>query len=472
MDGFTPVNALAAIVGSAHVTIDAAARTTASTSWYPVETKQKQANGGVPLWLVEAVVSPGTVDEVAAVVRWANQTGTPLVPVGGASNTVGSTRPPYGGVAVDLSRLQNLDWDENDLLVHAGAGWNLGQLEEKLNQHGYTLGHAPQSLYLATLGGCVATNAIGLFSGKYGRQADLTRALEAVLPMGEIVRTGSVPTSAGPDWGRLLLGSEGTLGIVTRATLQMWPLPDVRAWAVFTFGDFRQGLDALRLIHRTDARPSLVRLLDPAGAEELAQRSGLPPGEALLLLAFEGDELVQTGHYQMAHAVCQKVEGVARDPEIGAAWFEERLQTSWMAPNGRAGGLADVLAASASWSNLPKLYDALRAAIGEQVTQLHGHVGHAYATGAALDLTFQAQAEPATPQAAQDLHERIVRTATQACHETGGSIVHHYGIGVARSQALAHEQGEAGLLALQRIKTAFDPNNILNPGKLGMKERP
>jgi alkyldihydroxyacetonephosphate synthase len=235
-------DALAALIGEKNVRSDAEARTGASSGWHPASAKQRQSSdgGAAAAPLPALVVSPGDASEVAAVVRWANETRTPLIPVGGASNTTGSTVPePRRGVAVRLDRLQSLDWDEESLVVRAGAGWNLGALEERLNAHGYTLGHAPQSLHLATVGGCVATNAVGVLSGKYGRQSDLTLAVEAVLPNGEIVRLGGPP--AGPDLLGLLIGSEGTLGIVTEATLRMSPLPDVRAWAAFTFERFATG---------------------------------------------------------------------------------------------------------------------------------------------------------------------------------------------------------------------------------------
>lgn len=459
--------ALAALVGAAQVHTDEAARAAASAGWYPLETKQKQARGGLPASLVAAVVTPGDAQEVAALVGWANAEGTPLIPVGGASNTVGATLPERGGVAVDLTRLQSLRWDEDSLLVHAGAGWNLGALEEKLNAHGYTLGHLPQSLHLATVGGCVATNAVGLLAGRYGRQADLTVALEVVLPTGETLRTSAAPGfSAGPDLTRLFVGSEGMLGIVTEATLRMRPLPEVRAWAVFTFADFAGGIEAVRLLYRTDARPAAVRLFDPDAAEERLARAHLSTGQALLLLAFEGDELVQTGPYQMAHAVCQKVGGTERDPEIGEAWFEERFQTAWLAPNARPGGLADTLAVSAPWSKIGGVSAALRAAAAPLVTQLHAQIGQAYPTGAALEVTFQAQAEPATPEAASELYERITGGAREACLAAGGAFPHHYGVGVAGRQWRERTLGAAGLSTLRRIKAALDPANILNPGKL------
>jgi alkyldihydroxyacetonephosphate synthase len=382
---------------------------------------------------------------------------------------VGGNRPAASGnsVAVRLSRLQSLSLDEDALLCRAGAGHTLGDLEDTLNRHGYTLGHVPQSLHLATVGGSVATNAAGLLSGKYGRQADLTLALEVVLPTGEIVRTSPAPgASAGPDLVRLFVGCEGTLGIVTEATLKLSPLPEARAWAAFTFTSFAAGLDALRLIHRTDARPACVRLFDADGAKDLLARHSLAAGSALLLFAFEGNELAQTGPYQLAHAVCQKSGGTEQPPDVGETFWDERFQTGWLAPNARAGGLADVFALSATWKQALPVHDAVRAALSPFVTSLQIHAGHADAHGAALDFVFQARAEPATPDAATDLYEHIRNAAAAACRAAGGAFVHHYGVGVARPDAVADQNGPVGRLVLARIKAVLDPNNVLNPGKL------
>jgi len=461
---------LARIVGAANVTTDESARAQASASWFPLDAKEKQASGtGLPARLHQAVVSPANGDEVSALVKWANETGTPLVPVGGASNTVGGNRSTVGenSVAVRLSRLQNLSFDEDSLSCQAGAGHTLGSLEEILNRHGYTLGHVPQSLHLATVGGSVATNAVGLLSGKYGRQADLTLALEVVLPTGEIVRTSPAPgASAGPDLVRLFVGSEGTLGIVTEATLKIHPLPEARAWAAFSFSTFALGLDALRLIHRTDARPACVRLFDGDAAGDLLARHAISPGPALLLFAFEGDELSQTGPYQLAHAVCQKTGGTEQPPDLGETFWDERHQTGWLAPNARGGGLADVFATSAPWKQARAVHEAIHTVLSPMVTQLHVHAGHADPHGTALDFVFQAQAEPATPDAATDLYQRIRDAAARACRASGGAFVHHYGVGVARPGAVEDQNGAAGRLALARIKAALDPAGILNPGKL------
>lgn len=458
-------NALIDLVGAENVDTGDEARAQASSSWYPVLVKEKQENGGVPPRVVDVVVAPGEASEVAALVRWANETDAALLPVGGLSNTTGSSQPEGGDgrliVAVRLARLQSVSWDEQSLVVTAGAGLALGALEERLNAHRYTLGHAPQSANLATVGGSIATNAVGVFSGKHGRQSDLSVALEVVLPTGEIARVAR--DAPGPNLLGLFHGAEGTLGIVTGATLRMFPLPDVRAWAVFTFPTLSDGLDALRLLHRTDARPAVVRLFDPASAPPRLEAG---PG-ALLLLAFEGDELTQTGQYQMAHGVCQKIGGTERPGEIGENWFDnDRLRTDWTAANGRAGGVADVLAVSASWSVIAGVSQAMRAAVSPLATLLHGQIGHADAHGAAFDLFFEAQAEPATPREAAALHQRIVRAGLQACQAAGGNVAHHYGVGIAKREFLAGALGDNGLTLLRRLKTALDPHNVLNPGKL------
>ena len=256
----TDTAVLGEIVGTKHIRTDAEAIKAAWGAWSPALVKARQISGeaGGDGEAGNAVVFPADAGEVAQIVTWANANKTPLVVVGGASNTVGSTARENGRVAVSLSRLQAVEWEEENLLVHAGAGVVLGDLEDTLNAHDYTLGHLPHSFRLATIGGCVAANAIGILAGRYGRQSDLTIGLEVVLPMGQIIRTNA---NNAPDANAafplhdLFGGSEGGFGIITQATLQMRPAPRVRAWAAFSFAAFDDGIDALRLIYRSDSGP-------------------------------------------------------------------------------------------------------------------------------------------------------------------------------------------------------------------------
>lgn len=465
--------ALAALVGKENVSVEADALRQASGSWSPalVKARQSTGEGEAGQNAASAVVRPCDTDKAAGVVRWANETKTRLVVVGGASNTVGSNQPAGSSsktgrsvVYVDMSRLNQVDWEEENLLVHAGAGVNLGQLEEQLNAHDYTLGHLPHSLCLATIGGCVATNAIGILAGRYGRQADLTMGLQVVLPTGAIVETAptNAPGSAHAVFNLhdLHIGGEGAFGIVTRATLRMRPMPEVRAWAAFSFASFDDGVDALRLIYRSDSRPALTRLF---GKAESAARLDAPG--FLLLLAFEGDELVQTGPYQVAYGVCQAVGGTVQSADLGDAWWSDNLQkgTGWLAPNGRPDGLADGFAFSAPWDKIKTVRRDVEAALAPLVTGVNLHIAYAYPTGGALDMVWQADAGNGDPQT---LLARITNAGLTAGQNAGATIAHHYGVGKARRDAFARERGEAGMAALRTVQAALDPNGILRPAAL------
>lgn len=459
-------SSLSALVGPENVRTGDEERQRASSSWSPVTAKERQT--GKQLSLPIAVVLPDSAEEVSRIVVWANETSTPLYPVGGASNTTSSTTPHSpSAVAVDLSRLQTVQWDEESLLVTAGAGCGLADMEEQLERHGYTLGHLPQSARLATVGGAVATNAIGLFSGRYGRQADLTSALEAVLPTGEIIRTR--PSPGDPAYFNLhslFVGTEGAFGIVTEVTMRMRPVPEVRAWAVFTFRNVSDAVDALRLTYRSDSRPASARLMNREAAAALDTRFNLslPPSGCLLILGFEGDELVQTGSYQVAYAVCQQIGGSPCPPEVGDVWLEEqRLDTGWMAPNARPGSLVDVFAVSATWSQIKDVYDAMHRALSPLVSRLTCEMAHATSTGVALEIRFEAEASPPLPREALAIYDRIVEAGLSACREAGGSVTHHYGVGHTRKSSFALERGPEAMATLLAIKRALDPHSILAP---------
>lgn len=453
---------LTARLGSENVKTDPETRSNASRSWSPLYTKAKMMGGAS---MVDAVALPGDTNEVIALMRWASELNVSLIPVGGGSNIVGNDTPASDRriMAIDLSRLQTLRWDEESLLVHVGAGHPLGALEDTLNAHEYTLGFLPQSLHLATVGGAAASNAIGLLSGRYGRQRDITAGLEVVLANGQVIQTSPAPgANAAFDLHDLFIGSEGTLGIITEVSLRIRAVPEVRAWTTFTFPTFGDAVDALRLIYRSDSRPAAIRLLDTEAAGALLSQAAIPVSSPLLLMAFEGDELAQTGPYQIAYAVCQQIGGTAHPAEIGEKWFDdERGRTDWLAPNARPGGLADVFAVSAPWSAVKAVYDAARVAVSPLVTHLDIQISHAYPTGAAITIGFQAQAEPATPEAAVKLYERIAAAGYSAIREAGGSLAHHYGVGSTRRAFFPQERGDGATAALRALKDAFDPNGIL-----------
>lgn len=316
---------------------DLDSRQQASRSWFPPHLKTRPV-------LCDAVAQPESAEEVAALVAWAAANHKTLRAVGGGSGT--SELAPVD-IAVDTSRLTELSWSEEDLSVTAGAGRTIAAIEEQLSGHGYTLGQMLGSANLATVGGCIATDAHGLFSGRYGSFRDLT--------LSQI--------------------SHG--GIIVAATLAMRPQPEARAWAVFDFGDFDDACDALRLIQRSDARPSLARIIAP-------QR---------IVLAFEGDELVQTGHFQLAYAVCQQLGGIPGDPDAGEHWLESRQKSEIWSANAHPETFADFVRLKAPWSTLTETCQHLHNTLEGRVAHLNLEVAHPTPHGAAIELSFVVQGD-------------------------------------------------------------------------------
>jgi FAD/FMN-containing dehydrogenase len=318
---------------------DLETRQSASRSWFPPHLKMR------PL-LCDAVAQPQSTDEVAVLVAWAEAQGKSLRAMGGGS---GTGELASVDIALDTSHLTELSWSEENLTVTVGAGKTVGALEDQLARHGYTTGHVLGSANLATVGGCIATDAHGLFTGRYGSFR------ESVL-------------------------SQNTVGgIIVEATLKMHPQPEARAWAVFDFGDFDDACDALRLIHRSDARPSLARTLAPllSGA-----------GGARVVLAFEGDEVVQTGHFQMAYAVCQQLGGTPASPDDGERWLEDRQRSDFWSANAQSDTFADFMRQKAPWSSVSETCQRLRNVLEGRVASLDIEVAHPTPHGATLELAF------------------------------------------------------------------------------------
>lgn len=219
-------------------------------------------NGDMGAHPPEAVVWPATVEEVQAVMRWAAERGVPIVPFGAGSGVSGGTVPTNGGVVVDLKRMRRLlALDRQALTATFEAGIIGEHLEHELGRRGYTLGHFPSSIMCSTLGGWLAARSAGQCSSRYGKIEDMVRWVEVVLGTGEVVRTAD-PGALGPDFTQLLVGSEGTLGILTKAEMRIQPLAEERAMRGFSFPDLAAGCEAMRRVMQAGLRPFVMRLYD------------------------------------------------------------------------------------------------------------------------------------------------------------------------------------------------------------------
>lgn len=410
------------------------------------------------------VVRPRSTAEVASAVRAAQRHGVAVVPYGGGSGVLGGAVPPAGALVIDLTEMRALlDLDETALLARAQAGLLGGEYERLVTARGYTTGHYPQSIERATLGGLVATRSAGQFSTKYGNIEDLLLGLEAVLPSGDILRLAPVPrASTGPSLRELFLGSEGTLGIVTEVTLRVFPLPERRELASYTFPDMASGLDAIRRLVRVGWRPAVVRLYDQM--ETARTFSQWAPSDTCLLL------VVSEGPPGLVEAELSAVAGVAGGaPALGAAPVEHWLGHRNTVPSWDffldKELMVDTIEIAATWERVTPLYDATTRALQSVpgIVVASAHSSHSYVQGTNLYITFVLKPEDFAR--AEEVYIEAWTRVMEATLAGGGTIAHHHGIGRMRVPWLARELGDA-YPVLRAIKRALDPAGIMNPGVL------
>ncbi|HSP98269.1 MAG TPA: FAD-binding oxidoreductase [Candidatus Dormibacteraeota bacterium] len=412
------------------------------------------------------VVRPASTDEVAAILRYANERRVPVVPYGGGSGVGGGVLPDGGTIVVDLRRLdQLLELNETALQVRVQAGMFGDRFEEALQARGYSMGHWPQSVALSTVGGWIATRAAGQYSTRYGSIEDMLLGLEAVMADGRVVRVKSTPRrSAGPDPRHLFLGAEGTAGIVTEATLKIFPLPDSRRLLSFAFPDFDSGLEAIRHIVRAGWRPPVVRLYD---AMETGRHFGQwqQDDRCFLLLVSEGPASLAAAEAEACNAACT---GHGGEP-VGDApvhhWLAERNNVPSLMSFIERGFVLDTIEVAVEWDRIHTLYAEVVAAMRtvKNLIVISGHSSHSYPQGTNIYFTFVAK--PDDPAAAELTYLECWKQAMDATLRAGGTICHHHGIGRLRMPWMAAEHGSA-LDLMRAVKHALDPNGILNPGVL------
>jgi alkyldihydroxyacetonephosphate synthase len=467
--------------GGGTVETGAAARAEAGRDWWPLAIGWA-VRGQVPA-RPAAVVRPATTAQVAQLLAACSDERVPVTPAAGRSGVCGGAVPLYGGVALDCTGLVgDIDVDETSLVAEVPAGTYGRDLEQALRSTGtgYTLGHWPQSMDLSTVGGWIACRGAGQYSTRYGKIEDMVAGLEVVLADGRVVRTdGHAPRSAtGPSLTQLFTGSEGVLGVITRAWLRIHPVPPAEARRAYGFGDFAEGLDTCRRVLRRGATPAVLRLYDRA-------ESGRSYGQGdtcVLVVLDEADRVLLDATMAI---VDEESEGADRlDDGLVARWLETRNDVSALAPLWRAGVVVDTAEVAGRWSALPSLATAVVAALDELdgTVAASVHQSHAYPDGACLYFTFaghRPQGVAAGPGAEREMAEvdemawqeayyrRAWDTLAGVVLRHGAAISHHHGIGLNRGRFAAEALGE-GHRVLGALKRALDPAGILNPGKLGL----
>jgi len=418
------------------------------------------ARGHVENW-PGVVVRANSTSDVSATLRVAQELRIPITAQGGRSGVVGGAVPAPGAIALDLTGLDEVvDLDTVSSTVRVQAGVFGPDLERFLRDLGFTVGHFPQSFDLATVGGWIACRGAGQFSNRYGKIEDIVRALTVVLAGGEVVTLGGHgPRQAvGPDLLQLFIGSEGTLGIITEATLLVHRVAPSEQRAAFIFATFLDGMEACRRVVQRDARPAVLRLYD----EVESKRNFDVDGCALIVLD-EGDALFVDATMRIVREEC--VGATTLDHSYVERWLERRNDVSALAPLWERGYVVDTIEVSGPWSILESLRERVSDALGALSGMLNVsvHQSHAYLDGACLYFTFAGQ--PETDPTA--FYRRAWDDAMSTVLREGGAISHHHGVGRARARFVADALGGAFTI-LEGAKAQLDPHHVLNPGVLGL----
>jgi len=460
-----------------------------------------------------AVCFPEDVEDVSALMAFCTRERVPAVPYGAGSGVCGSALPVEGCVMVDMKRMNRMisvDGDGGTATVEPGiVGENLELL---LNRDGLTLGHFPSSINCSTLGGYVACRSAGQFSSRYGKIEDLTLGLEIVRPGGTVCRLGLLGGGHHKDPAlALFLGSEGTLGIITKVCIRVEPLPEKMDFRGFAFLDIDDGLLAMKRIMQSGTRPTVLRLYDPldslvagfhsrtasgedvhAAASRLTGKKGLLasaltelnqtamalallrpsllnrmaeilPTRALMVAGVQGDKTDVTRQWNEVFKLTSSARGDDLGPEPGYNWFRRRYAVSYKQSRiYAAGAFVDTMEVATTWENILPLYQAVLKAMSNHVF-IMAHFSHAYAQGCSIYFTFAGYRPSAAASGA--LYHRAWKDGLEAVLRHGGTISHHHGVGVLKKWAMDRET-PGGRILFGAFKKALDPHGVMNPGKV------
>ena len=457
-------------------------------------------SGELPANRPGAVVWPERAEEICQVLELSRKEGFRVVPFGAGSGVCGAVLPDERTIVIDAKRLTDFRIEPDAPVVHAGAGLLGLTLEQELKKAGYTVGHFPSSIVCSTVGGWVAARGAGQCSSRYGKIEDMVAGLECVLGTGDVVAMRR--RRSAPDLVPLVTGSEGTLGFITSVTLRLHPAPRVRRFLAYSCASIESGFDLLRTMMQAGLRPEVARLYDPIDSVLLGQSShakkssknrssaagrlfsvaarqalqhprwlqrtiealeGNVLGGATLLLIFEGEAEEANQDAARAAAICSRVGARSLGEGPARRWLAHRYAVSFrQSPAFRLGAFTDTMEVAAPWSKLEAVYQSVRRELSAHALVM-AHLSHAYPDGCSIYFTFSALG--AVAGRAHERYEAAWRAGLGAALSAGANLSHHHGVGRSKAARLAAELGE-GTQLLRRLRRAWDPAGMFNPGAL------
>lgn len=459
-----------------------------------------------------AIAWPRTTEEVAAVASYCAERGIAMVPFGAGSGVCGGILPGQDALVVDVKRMEAFRRIDRDARVVDVETGHMGvPFEERLARAGLTLGHFPSSILCSTVGGWIAGRGAGQCSGYYGKIEDMVVGLELVTAEGDVVHAKA--RSHGPSLVPLLVGSEGTLGILTSATLRVHPAPTTRALASWSFRSTEEAWEGMRELFQAGLRPAVLRLYDPfdamlarmgavkkpkAAKASSSDDDGVIPGfgaaalrtvlqqpallnelvdskfgsfalgGALVVAVWEGVGDRPGRELALARPIMERMKGRYDGEGPAARWLAHRYSVSYrQAPVIRSGLFVDTFEVACPWSKLGALYDGVREAVRGKAF-IMAHMSHAYPDGCCIYFSFAGSAGDGVgpwDSRCEERYDAIWRDAMAAANAAGATVAHHHGVGRSKAPALRAELG-AGVDVIRGVMKAMDPAGVYNPGNL------
>lgn len=447
-------------------------------------------SGRIPVF-PDGVAYPQTEEDVRTLILNAQKAGAKVIPYGGGTSVAGHITPLKSDTPVltlSLERMTRLlDLDEFGRTATFEAGVSGPELEFSLSKHGYTLGHFPQSHEYSTLGGWIATRSSGQQSYKYGRIEQLFAGGRMETPRGLIELPHFPASAAGPDIKQMILGSEGRMGVITQAKVKVRGVPEAEEFYGVFFPSWEQGVEAVRQIAQEEIPVSMLRLSNPQETETTLILSGkswvgmadkglmiIGYGSTRCLLVFgaTGSATCVRRTRAQTSSICRRHGGLFVGTVVGHTWKKARFYTPYLRNTLWECGVAiDTLETAIPWPNVMAASTAIPASIVEvarksgEVVLAFAHLSHVYRDGASIYTTFLFR-RPADPDGLLALWADMKRSASLTIQQHGGTITHQHGVGMDHAPYLPAEKGALGMNALRAVCKSFDPDGLMNPGKL------
>ena len=446
----------------------------------------------------DCVIYAETEEDVSSIVKAASEFNVIIIPFGGGSNIAGCLEAKgHNGrmvVSLDMKRMDKvLSVDDESCTARIQAGVMGPHMEEQLNAAGMTLGHFPDSFEYSSLGGWIATRSAGMQSDKYGKIEDMVLALRMVTPAGTIV-TRTVPKSSnGVDINHICIGSEGILGVITEATMQVHRRPECRDFYGYLFPDFESGVKAVNMCVEKECPPMITRLSDP-GKTALSfayktKSTGIKPFLSklvkayikhvkrfdsdklcLMIAAFEGDKKKFREHKKKVNAIYKKFGAINLGTDPGRSFERSKYDFPYLRDYAMERGIvADVSETTTVWSKLLPLYYATLESLEKAIINtgnkpfLGCHISHTYHSGASLYFTF---GFTETPGRELDEYLYVKKTVEDSFIKNGATLSHHHAVGYEHLPWLEEDISSTGVKAVKALKSGLDPNGVMNPGKI------